>query len=200
MKIYFYILIALSLLACSSKQPEPLDPLANMLQHQVRYQGETLGLISGWYTGKSLNWVQIKSANPGLDVNRIKIGDVILIPRGLLKKTEPFTKDYVSKSVPKAVLPTTEISSESEGKEQDIVDLLEEAQNSGLVIDDLEAEEGDSEIIDATDGIFEKSAKDDGVLSGEVESNPNVTQELKEQYSELENNQNTAEDNFDSFE
>ncbi len=57
--------------------------------HKVKYSGETLGIISKWYTGRSAAWEEILSYNPGLDVRRMMPGDVVRIPTGMLKRTDP---------------------------------------------------------------------------------------------------------------
>lgn len=45
--------------------------------HTVRYSGETLTLISLWYTGSTENWRPIAADNPGADPLHLKAGDVI---------------------------------------------------------------------------------------------------------------------------
>lgn len=62
--------------------------------HKVRWPGETLNRISRWYTGSGRNWPAIVEANPALDPRRIMIGDLIIIPRHLLKTHEQMAKDY----------------------------------------------------------------------------------------------------------
>ena len=59
------------------------------LTHTVKYSGETLGSISSWYTGNSNNWKTIQSHNKGLNVNRIRVGNKIYIPRALVRRTQP---------------------------------------------------------------------------------------------------------------
>jgi len=66
--------------------------------HGVRWEGEALSLIAEWYTGSWRNWEAIARVNPGLDPNRIRIGDRILIPEGLLKKREPMPPDFLPSS------------------------------------------------------------------------------------------------------
>jgi hypothetical protein len=61
------------------------DYRQNFYKHTVRWSGETLSLIASWYTGTSGNWRKLAAANPGLNPNRIKSGDVISIPPSLLK-------------------------------------------------------------------------------------------------------------------
>lgn len=99
------LLVFLSLLwGCAKKaerppQPAPRPssaPVVQPYEHRVRYSGETLGLISSWYTGKSSNWQLILEANPGVRPERINIGDVLLIPKGIMTRREPMPERFVS--------------------------------------------------------------------------------------------------------
>lgn len=92
-----------------SSQPQPQSPTPpevvekvatpasveeNPFIHKVRWPGETLNRISWWYTGTGRNWQAIVKANQNLDPRRIMIGDEIIIPRDLLIRQEPMTKEY----------------------------------------------------------------------------------------------------------
>ena len=68
------------ILSLPPKKPEPI-----FYTHVVRWQGETVSFIAQWYTGSWRNWKAIADANPGLDPNRINLGDEILIPAHLLR-------------------------------------------------------------------------------------------------------------------
>ena len=57
-------------------------------RHTVRWPGESMSLIARWYTGASRNWRKLAKANPRINPNRIKKGNVILIPTKLLKTRE----------------------------------------------------------------------------------------------------------------
>jgi hypothetical protein len=78
-------------------------------KHTVRWPGESLSLIASWYTGSSKNWHKLAKINPRLNPNRIKGGQVILIPTALLKTrvalpqkvAAKFTADYFSYKVKK---------------------------------------------------------------------------------------------------
>jgi|GEM_PF-4508757 len=70
-------------------QPFPSEDQLSHVTHTVKASGETLFAIAAWYTGQGLNWKQIVEANPGLNPNRIKIGEVIHIPRKLVVRIEP---------------------------------------------------------------------------------------------------------------
>ena len=78
-------------------------------KHTVRWPGESLSLIASWYTGSSKNWRKLAKINPRLNPNRIKAGQVIMIPTALLKTrvalpekvAAKFTSNYFSYKVKK---------------------------------------------------------------------------------------------------
>jgi len=70
-------------------------PTRQGLTHRVRYKGETLAVISLWYTGKLDNWRLIAKANPDLNFDRIEIGQQFFIPTELLKQSAPLTEANV---------------------------------------------------------------------------------------------------------
>ena len=105
----FSIVVVFGLSACLAKKPEPLPssppplpPVQADLEHVVKFKGETLGIIANWYTGKTANWSVIQKANTGLKPEKIRIGDKILIPSGIVVKNAPlpeaFVKGFVTKS------------------------------------------------------------------------------------------------------
>jgi hypothetical protein len=63
--------------------------------HKVRYHGESLSVIAGWYTGDVENWPQLAKANSRLDPDHITIGTTVLIPKNLLHTTKPMPKEFV---------------------------------------------------------------------------------------------------------
>jgi len=65
--------------------------------HTVKYSGETLSIISLWYTGNHGNWKEIAQANPDLNPNRIFPGNEIFIPGGILKTHDPLPKEFVDR-------------------------------------------------------------------------------------------------------
>jgi hypothetical protein len=73
-----------------------------MLVHKVRYPGESVSIIAGWYTGEIDNWKILAEVNPGLNPNVISEGMKINIPESMLKKREPMTKEYVDSFYPKS--------------------------------------------------------------------------------------------------
>jgi len=78
-------------------------------KHTVRWPGESLSLIASWYTGSSRNWRKLAKINPRLNPNRIRDGQVIMIPNALLKTrvalpekvAAKYTSDYFSYKVKK---------------------------------------------------------------------------------------------------
>ena len=64
--------------------------------HRVRYQGETLSLISKWYVG-SIDSQVITDATPGLAEHNLQIGDVVLIPVQRLMRREVFKESFIPK-------------------------------------------------------------------------------------------------------
>lgn len=73
-----------------------------MLVHKVRYPGESVSIIAGWYTGEIDNWKILAEVNPGLNPNVIHEGMKINIPESMLKKREPMTREYVDSFYPKS--------------------------------------------------------------------------------------------------
>ena len=69
-------------------------------EHRVKWPGESLSLIAGWYTGRYGNWKAIARANPGLNPNRIAVGNIIYIPPELMKTKKPLPRKVVSKTLP----------------------------------------------------------------------------------------------------
>ncbi len=63
--------------------------------HRIQHEGESLSLISLWYTGDMKNWKRIQKANPALNAHRIRIGQEVIIPHKLLTNREPLSRDFV---------------------------------------------------------------------------------------------------------
>jgi hypothetical protein len=81
-------------LVVTPDDPLPVPVEEKPFTHTVRWAGETLNRISWWYTGSGKNWTAIAEANPTFDPRRMMIGDLIIIPRHLLKTQKPMTKEY----------------------------------------------------------------------------------------------------------
>ncbi len=74
--------------------------LPTYYEHEVHWPGETLSVISKWYTGKYQNWKKLVNHNPELNPNRIKIGQKVYLPKGLLKTREPLPQKFAAKCMP----------------------------------------------------------------------------------------------------
>ena len=72
----------------------------NYFEHRVKWSGETLSLIAKWYTGSYGNWKAIAQVNPGLNPNRIAVGDIINIPPEMMKTQKALPRKVVSKTLP----------------------------------------------------------------------------------------------------
>jgi hypothetical protein len=66
-------------------------------RHTVRWPGESMSLIARWYTGASKNWRKLAKANPHINPNRIKTGNVILIPTKMLRTREPLPQKLAAR-------------------------------------------------------------------------------------------------------
>ncbi|MBN1276971.1 MAG: LysM peptidoglycan-binding domain-containing protein [Deltaproteobacteria bacterium] len=63
--------------------------------HTVKYPGETLPIISKWYTGDENNWEALADANPYMDYEKMSAGDRLFIPENLLKTAEPLSEEFI---------------------------------------------------------------------------------------------------------
>ena len=84
-----------------TREPLPRNFSSNYREasykHTVRWPGESLSLIASWYTGSSKNWRKLAKVNPRLNPNRIKGGNVIMIPSSLLKTRVPLPQKVAAK-------------------------------------------------------------------------------------------------------
>ncbi len=69
-------------------------------EHKIRWPGETLSVVSKWYTGRYTNWKKLVNHNPEINPNRIKIGQKIYIPDSLLKTRKPLPEKFAAKRLP----------------------------------------------------------------------------------------------------
>ena len=76
--------------------PQAADSEASYI-HTVRFHGESLSIVAGWYTGNIDNWRKIADANPNLDPNLIAVGQKIIIPSNLRERTDLLPFEYVEK-------------------------------------------------------------------------------------------------------
>jgi hypothetical protein len=70
--------------------------------HTVKYTGETLRVISKWYTGDENNWEAIAKANPYMDFEKMPAGARLFIPENLLKTTDPLSEEFIAASIQKS--------------------------------------------------------------------------------------------------
>ncbi|GEM_PF-2036634 len=66
--------------------------------HTVKYPGETLRIISKWYTEDENNWEAIARANPYMDHEKMPPGTRVFIPENLLKTLEPLSEEFIAAS------------------------------------------------------------------------------------------------------
>jgi len=138
------VLILLCVLNCSTHQKthtrqkvqelpvpetptEPESPLPTpepgFYIHRVRWPGETLSIIAQWYTGSWKNWKALSNANPKLNPNRIFINDNILIPEDLLKSHKPMPLSFLSSSIRKKSVQSSQ--SKKPSNENDVTEMFE---------------------------------------------------------------------------
>ncbi len=103
----FLTLMIISLICCGcdmagKKKAEwkPAEPVNRPPYiHTVSLPGETLQIISEWYTGDIKNWEAIAGANPNFDYDKMTPGSRVFIPQDLLKITEPLTHEYIDEFI-----------------------------------------------------------------------------------------------------
>lgn len=85
--------------ACSNRSapPPPADePEEDYIYHRIKYSGETVAVISAWYTRSAKNWPEIVDANPKLVPSKLRIGDLVRIPKRLVRRFSSLPQDFVS--------------------------------------------------------------------------------------------------------
>jgi len=88
------------------KTRDPMSPafadkhLPGYYEHKIRWPGETLSVVSKWYTGRYNNWKKLINHNPEINPKRIKIGQKIYIPDTLLKTRKPLPEKFAAKCLP----------------------------------------------------------------------------------------------------
>lgn len=70
--------------------------------HTVKWSGESVSIIAGWYLGDIHKWEILRDCNPDRDPKVVRIGDRIRIPESLMTTKSPMTKAHVDKFYPKA--------------------------------------------------------------------------------------------------
>jgi hypothetical protein len=95
-KVAAFLLPLLFLSGCLS-----LEKLTGYLRqdacytHTVRWPGENLYVISKWYTGNGENWKILARANPGLDPDRIRVGETIRVPEHIMQTKKPLPQEFI---------------------------------------------------------------------------------------------------------
>ena len=70
--------------------------------HTVKWHGETLSIIAGWYTDDVQNWKILTEANPDIDPKVVVVGQKINIPENIMTTRSPMTKAHVDSYYHKA--------------------------------------------------------------------------------------------------
>ena len=92
-QIFLVLMLALVVTGCSQNRNGMSDQdTPPYIEHTVKYPGETLGVISKWYTGTAANWRAILAFNPAMKATRIRLGDRVRIPRSLVIRDSPMPK------------------------------------------------------------------------------------------------------------
>jgi hypothetical protein len=109
------------LIVCSScaTVQQKLGITGTYFTHVVKWPGESLSIIAGWYTGDVQNWKALAEANPDINPNRIHEGMKLRIPESMMKTKAAMTKDYVDSYYPKPKKPPTKPSSPAPAKDKD---------------------------------------------------------------------------------
>ena len=107
---------------CTFKELMPPRPKPRFYVHEVRWPGETLSVISLWYTGSLKNWKTINKANPDLNPKLMFIGYKILIPLDILKTSKPMPYKYLRASLRKKHTPFVPVAEPA--KESDEIELF----------------------------------------------------------------------------
>lgn len=80
---------------------QPATPQMIYYTHTVRWPGETVSIIAGWYTGDIENWKVLAEANPDINPSLISEGLKIVIPENMMKTHDPMPKEFVDSFYPK---------------------------------------------------------------------------------------------------
>lgn len=92
------VILKIKELSANSTQAE-LSPKGDLV-HYVTYPGETLSMISRWYTHDRANAGRIARVNGLADPSGLKIGDTIVIPSYLLKNKQRLSEEAVTQLLP----------------------------------------------------------------------------------------------------
>ncbi|NCC23706.1 MAG: LysM domain-containing protein [Deltaproteobacteria bacterium] len=103
--LIFLCLLALGLcLGCKKKPSSQSSPATEKhLSHTIRHQGETLAIISQWYTGDPGHWRTLMNLNGIASPTALRLGQTIVIPMNLVKTSKPLPASFIKEQTrPKA--------------------------------------------------------------------------------------------------
>ncbi|MCB0324763.1 MAG: LysM peptidoglycan-binding domain-containing protein [Bdellovibrionales bacterium] len=97
--IIFSLLGVLLLTACSSSGSARQGPETDekTVVHTIRYSGETLSELAQYYTGNAFQWKNLqvlRDDQPASNPDRLQVGDRVLIPAAIARRTAPPPKTY----------------------------------------------------------------------------------------------------------
>ncbi|MBI5055064.1 MAG: LysM peptidoglycan-binding domain-containing protein [Nitrospirae bacterium] len=122
-RLFIIFLITIALISCAKQEQKPdetvpeqpvvttpetapaqTEPPVSYFVHTVKWPGETVSIIAGWYTGDIQNWKALADANPDINPSRIHPGMNINVPEDMMKTRDPMPKEFVDSFYPKAVI------------------------------------------------------------------------------------------------
>ncbi len=66
--------------------------------HVVKWEGESLSLISKWYLGNYKDWKLLAKHNPELNPDNIHVGDKVWIPKKTMKTFKQMPESLLNKN------------------------------------------------------------------------------------------------------
>jgi hypothetical protein len=114
-RIAFIAAIIFSLCCTGCVQPPPSPPpseqpsatVQEYFEHRITHSGETLGIIAKHYTGRTQYADKLIEANPGIRPERLRIGQIVRIPRSIMITDAPLPKSIVKASSVKQPVDTS---------------------------------------------------------------------------------------------
>lgn len=83
-------------------KPEPIEKAKTVDEdyiHTILWEGETLSLISLWYTGHIINWEKIAAHNNIKENEMLQINQKIKIPLSLIVNDKPLSKEWLEQQM-----------------------------------------------------------------------------------------------------
>lgn len=109
--------------------------------HTVKWKGETLSIIAKWYTDKLSNWKALAESNPGINPDRMRVGNRIIIPDRLIKTRKPMPKGYVARFAPKP-----SAGSEKKSQKEELEKVKAQPASGQQAVPESEPEDRDDEL------------------------------------------------------